>query len=222
MAGKVITIAQQKGGSGKTTLTAQLAVGLMCARARVAVIDLDPQASLSIWQAKRTATLEEANELTHLQMPGWRLGREIDRLKREGFDFILIDSHPHNPAEFVASIRMADLALIPIQPSPMDVWASGPVFQVARAEGTPTLVVLNRVNHRAAIFDQISDMLHQMKVECAQTTLGNRVAFATSMLRGLGVCETESASSSVAVQEIFDLVREVKKHKAIKDQKKAA
>jgi len=222
MTTKIITIAQGKGGAGKTTLTAQLAVGLSCARASVATIDMDPQSSLTLWYSQRQKTLEDANEIEHVQVSGWRMGQDIDRLKREGYDYILIDADAHQQSEFAAAIRMADLVLVPMQPSPMDLWASGMVLQAARAEHTPALVVLNRVNMRASLFAQMMEMIDRMNIECAQTTIGNRVGFASSMLRGLGVCETESASTSASVQEIFNLVREIKKHNAIKDTRKIA
>lgn len=215
MAGKVITIAQQKGGAGKTTLAAQLAVGLTCARARVATIDIDPQASLSYWFAMRQKTLETANDIHHQQLQGWRLRKEIQNLKEQGFDFIIIDSPPHTQTDATIAIREADLVLVPVQPSPMDIWACGETLRRATTERVPAMVVLNRVNARAALYGQMFETLENMDVDMADTTLGNRVAFAASMVRGLGVAESES-SSTTCVQEIFDLVREVKKHKAIK------
>ena len=221
MPGKVITIAQQKGGAGKTTLTAQLAVGLTCARAKVAVIDIDPQASLTQWFMVRQKTLEDANDIGHVQTQGWRLRKEIQRLRDEGYDYILIDSPPHTQTDATIAIREADLVLAPVQPSPMDLWACGATLQTAKAEHVPVLVVLNRVNMRASIYDQMVDTLDEMNIDMANTTLGNRVAFASSMMRGLGVAESES-SSTTCVQEIFDLVRELKKNKVIKELKKAA
>jgi chromosome partitioning protein len=76
---KIITIAQQKGGAGKTTLAAQLAVGFSCARMRVATIDIDPQGSLTCWSTLRNDALQDANAITHVSTQGWRLRKEIDR-----------------------------------------------------------------------------------------------------------------------------------------------
>jgi chromosome partitioning protein len=211
----VITVAQQKGGAGKTTLVAQLAVGLVCARARVAVIDIDPQASLSAWSAARTRTLGDANTLEHVQIQGWRLRKEINRLKDDGFDVVIIDSPPHTQTDATIAIREADVVLVPVQPSPMDLWACGETLKCAAAEHVPALVVLNRVNPRAGLYEQMVDGLRAMKVPIATTTLGNRVAYASSMLRGLGVAESEP-SSHTAVVEVFDLVRELKKHPVLR------
>lgn len=215
MTGKVITIAQQKGGAGKTTLAAQLAVGLTCARARVATIDIDPQASLSYWFAMRQKTLEDANEVHHQQLQGWRLRKEIQNLKEQGYDVIIIDSPPHTQTDATIAIREADLVLVPVQPSPMDIWACGETLRKAHSERIPALVVLNRVNMRAALYGQMFETLSNMKVDLADTTFGNRVAFASSMLRGLGVAESESAGAASS-QEVFALVRELKKHKTMK------
>jgi chromosome partitioning protein len=220
MSGKVITIAQQKGGAGKTTLAAQLAVGLVCARARVATIDIDPQGSLSFWYAARMGTLGDANTIHHQQVQGWRLAKEI-RTLRDDYDFIIVDSPPTAQSDATIAIREADLTIVPVQPSPMDLWACGATLQKAKAEGVPSLIILNRVNARASLFEQMTATLANMQLDIAETTLGNRVAFASSMLRGLGVAESES-SSNTAVQEIFALVRELKKHKALKPDKKSA
>lgn len=219
MAGKVITVAQQKGGAGKTTLAAQLAVGLVCSRARVATIDIDPQASLSFWFAARIKSLADANDIHHQQIQGWRLSKEIRQLK-DDYDFIIVDSPPHTQTDATIAIREADLVIVPVQPSPMDLWACGATLQKAKSEGVPSLVVLNRVNARAALYEQMCNTLDNMDINVADTTFGNRVAFASSMLRGLGVAESES-SSNTSVQEVFNLVREVKKHKAIKASKTA-
>lgn len=218
MSGKVITIAQQKGGAGKTTLTAQLAVGLVCARARVATIDIDPQGSLTLWHTVRQKELGDANTIEHVQLQGWRLPKEVRRLKDE-VDFILIDSPPHTMTDALIAIREADLVLVPVQPSPMDVWACGGTIQKCKTEKVPALVVLNRINARAALFEQMCNALQGMDLDIAETTLGNRVAFAASILRGLGVAETESAAASLSVREVFDLVREVRKHPALKGAK---
>lgn len=221
MTGKIITIAQQKGGAGKTTLAAQLAVGLSCARAKVATIDIDPQASLTQWHAVRQKTLGDANTIFHEQLQGWRLRKELERLKHD-YDVVIIDSPPHTQTDATIAIREADLVLVPVQPSPMDIWACGATLQKAKAEKVPALVVWNRVQMRANLTEQMQQMVESMDIASAETSLGNRVAFAASMLRGLGVCETESAASSVAVQEVFELVRELKRHKAIKGLSKAA
>ena len=85
----VITVAQQKGGTGKTTLAANLAAALASSR-RVALLDIDPQKSLARWHDLRRARLQEAAALTFSDVSGWRLAAELDRLK-QGHDVVLVE-----------------------------------------------------------------------------------------------------------------------------------
>jgi chromosome partitioning protein len=117
----VITVAQQKGGTGKTTLAANLAAALAPA-SRVALLDIDPQKSLTRWHAIRIARDVQAAALTFSDVSGWRLAAELARLKRS-HDVVLIDSPPQIDTDARLAIRGADLVLIPVQPSPPDVWA---------------------------------------------------------------------------------------------------
>lgn len=203
MATKVITIAQQKGGAGKTTLTAQLAVAFSRRGLRVAAVDIDPQGSLTAWHALRP---DGASPLTLSQVPGWRLGNDIDRLKSD-HDIILIDSPPHAETEAKTAIRTADLVLLPVQPSPMDLWAMKPTHDVARKEKTAALVVLNRMPPRGRLSEQVMNQLGAQDVSVAASQLGSRVAFASSMMEGLGAVESEPRGS--AAREIIALCDEI-------------
>ena len=104
MSGKVITVAQHKGGAGKTTLSAQLAAALQDSGADVLVIDVDPQGSLSEWHKARCETLGRKNKITLMQTQGWKMMREVPRLSKE-YDFILIDTPPHAESESSIAIR---------------------------------------------------------------------------------------------------------------------
>ena len=110
MVAKIITIAQQKGGAGKTTMAAHLAVAWAASgRRKVAIIDTDPQGSLTQWHSIREARMGEgATNLTFASISGWRVRSEIDRLSHE-HDLIIIDSPPHTDAEARTAIRAADL-----------------------------------------------------------------------------------------------------------------
>lgn len=207
MAAKTLTIAQQKGGAGKTTLAVQLATAFVTNGKRVALIDIDPQASLSAWDRVRGA----ANTATHLQLTvmavsGWRINNELTRIRRD-HDLVIIDSPPHAETEAKTAIRYADLVLIPVQPSPMDVWATQPTMNLAGEAGVPIVAVLNRVPPRAKVVAQIRSALAEKGLPVANTVIGNRVAFASSMLEGLTVIET--AHSSPAAQEIRSLAEEI-------------
>ena len=147
MAGGIVSIAQQKGGAGKTTLAVQLGVALPSAGRRVAMLDIDPQASLFAWFNVRRRRFGGENGLLVQGLSGWRLGSELRRLRRE-FDLIVVDSPPHAESDARAAIREADLALVPCQPNALDVWACGPTLELAEGARTDALLVLNRVPPR--------------------------------------------------------------------------
>ena len=96
---KVITIAQQKGGAGKTTVATHLAVALAQKGNRVAIVDIDPQGSTGHWHSIREKKLGEGyTGLTFLTVSGWRVGSEISRLRKQ-CEFIIIDSPPHTETD---------------------------------------------------------------------------------------------------------------------------
>ncbi|NKD84778.1 ParA family protein [Haematospirillum jordaniae] len=208
MTGKIITVAQQKGGSGKTTLTAQLAVAWRQKGRKVALVDIDPQGSLSAWHSAREAS-NAAGDFTLLAVPGWRLGSELEVLCQT-HDIVLIDSPPHAESEVRIVIRNASLVILPVQPSPMDLWAIEPTIDIAAREKTPVLLVLNRVPPKGQLSDKIADILNRLPVVVSKNRLGNRVAFASSMMEGKGVMET--ARRSLAAREISALAREILSH----------
>lgn len=218
MTGHIITIAQQKGGAGKTTVAAQLAAGLLNNGASVATIDIDPQGSLSLWYAARMAALGAKNALIHSQIQGWRLKKEAERMAAD-VDYVIIDAPPHTETEATIAIREADLVLIPMQASPMDLWASRPTIKTAQDEGTDSLIILNRVDMRTKLNATIQDKLIELDAKVAKSMLGNRVAYAASMMEGKGVVETESTSA--AAKEISALIKELKKMNVLKLQKAA-
>lgn len=204
MTAKVLTIAQQKGGAGKTTLVAQLAVAWRQAGLAVALLDIDPQKSLQQWHALRLQTGGEDIPLS--AVGGWRVPSELDRLKRD-FDLILVDTPPHADTEAKIAVREADLVLVPVQPSSMDVWATGQTLTLAVAERVPARVVLNRVPARARVIDSVRGMLEEEDMPVMGPVVGNRVGFAASMMEGKAVTETEPRSR--AAQEIQALITEL-------------
>jgi chromosome partitioning protein len=201
---RIITIAQQKGGAGKTTMAAHLAVAWAASgRRNVAIIDTDPQGSLTQWYKVRESRLGEgATNLTFASISGWRVRSEIDRL-RHSHDLIVIDSPPHTDAEARTAIRAADLVVIPLQPSPMDVWATSATIQICKQERVSVKMVLNRVHPQAKLTEAISGDM----IGLTANRFGNRVIFAGSMMQGYGV--TEAQPNSLAADEVRALSKEI-------------
>jgi chromosome partitioning protein len=206
MAAKIITVAQQKGGAGKTTLVAHLAAAWAGSGRKVALVDIDPQHSLAAWYGMRAPRDDQGLDLH--EVPGYRLSIALGRLA-DAYDVVVIDSPPHAETEARIAVRAADLALVPVQPSPMDLWATRPTLDLALAERTPALIVLNRVPARVNLTEIIRDQLRGYDAKIARARLGSRVAYAASMLEGRGV--TEAAPRSRAADEIRKLGREILK-----------
>jgi len=207
MAARIIAVAQQKGGAGKTTLAAQLAV-TWAEKYRVALMDIDPQSSLTAWHHLRSENNKPLTPIHLSDVSGWRVGTELDRLKND-YDIVLIDCTPHTETETKNAMRAASMVVIPVQPSLMDVWATEPTVKFAVEQGSEARLVLNRVPPRSRLVDKVREMLKDKKLKMTKNALGNRVAFAASMMDGMGV--TESERSSQAATEIRKLAKELEK-----------
>ena len=211
---KIITIAQQKGGAGKTTVAAHVAVSLMQTGKRVGIVDIDPQGSLTTWYGLREKKFGKGfTGVSLIAGSGWRLDSIISQAKND-YDFIVIDSPPHTETESKSAIRAADLVLVPMQPSPADAWATKSTLEFARTENKLVKIVLNRFNANSTMAKKITASLK----ESLNSHLGNRVAFSNCFMQG--VCATESDPHSQAAKEIKQLTDEILGLIKIKQDKK--
>ena len=207
MLGRILTVAQQKGGSGKTTVTAHLAVAYLKQNRRVAVLDVDPQGSLGKWYEARERRLgENGTGIAFRTASGWGARREARSLARD-YDVVLVDTPPKSDSEARPAIEAATLFLGPIKPTPMDVWATAPTLAMAAAERLPSLLVLNRVPQRALLTAEMHDAIRALRTGVAETQLGNRISFASSM--GAGSTALELEPSGKAAAETERLSREI-------------
>jgi chromosome partitioning protein len=207
MGGKVVTVAQQKGGAGKTTLAVHLAAYWAQSGRNVAAVDIDPQGSFTHWTELRFAARpHQGLGFGFAKLSGWRLPHELDRLARE-HDVVVVDSAPHAQTDSRTAIRYSHLVLVPVQPSPMDLWATLPTLELARAEKRRAMLVINRMPPRSLLAAEMAQKLSQIDAVVASIVLGNRTGYAASLGQGLGV--TEAEPGSVAAQEIARLADEV-------------
>ncbi len=197
MSTRVIVVAQQKGGAGKTTLLVHLATALAATGRRVAVVDIDPQATLTGWMRIREHEARGVPELRFSMVGGWRLSVELDRLARE-VELVLVDTPPHAESEARAAIRRADLVLVPCQPSPADLWAARATFELAVKEGRETRLVWNRVPPRGRTVEEARASAARAGWPAVEAELGNRQIYVTSFARGLGVVEAEPRGAAAA------------------------
>lgn len=205
MAARILAAAQQKGGSGKTTLAAHLAVAAAESGQSVLALDIDPQGSLGAWGALRSQNpnlLAVAVET----VAGHRV-RDYAGRQAASFDLIVIDAPPHAETETRQALRAADLVLAPVQPSPLDLWASRAVVEASRAAKAEVRLVLNKVPPRARLVDEVAAAAAELGAPILKSRLGARVAFAEAM--GEGRTAMEKAPRSPAAAEARALFKEV-------------
>ncbi len=205
--GQVITIAQQKGGAGKTMLAANLAVCLAAGGAKVALLDIDPQKSLSKWGELRAARAKPALPLAISDSAGWRLAAALEKAKKE-FDFVLIDSAPQVDTEARQAVRAADLVLVPMQPSPPDLWAAEGTLALAASEKRPIRLVLNRAPVSGRLRSMIEAQIVERHLTILPTALGNRAGYALAFAVGLGVIE--AAPRSIGSAEMWAVLADIR------------
>jgi chromosome partitioning protein len=143
------------------------------------------------------------------RLSGWRLPHELDRLSRE-HDIVVVDSAPHAQSDSRTAIRYSHLVVVPVQPSPMDLWATEPTLELARAERRAALLVVNRMPPRSLLADEVARKLTESRTPVANIVLGNRTAYASSLGQGLGVTEAEPGST--AAHEMTRLAAEIAAH----------
>jgi chromosome partitioning protein len=203
----VLAVASQKGGSGKTTLAGHLAVEAESAGAGpVALIDIDPQASLTDWWKARTAT-----QPAFAQVDLSQLREALEDMEQAGMQLVVIDTPPAITQAISRVIGCADLVLIPTRPSPHDLRAVGGTVKIAREHGKAILFAVNAATSRARITSDAATALSEFG-PVAPILLHNRVDFAASMADGRTA--GEMAPGSAGATEIHHLWRHVQEHLA--------
>ncbi len=193
---RVLALASQKGGSGKTTLSGHLAVQAQrSGGGPVAMIDLDPQGSLTDWWNEREAELPALAQTTIA-----RLAADVEQLRQQGFKLVVIDTPPAITPAILTVIQVAELVLIPTRPSPHDLRAVGATVEFCERAHKPLLFVVNAATQNARITAEAALSLSQHGT-VAPMMLHHRVDFAGSMIDGRTVMEVDPASKSAAEVE---------------------
>jgi chromosome partitioning protein len=210
----IIGVLNQKGGVGKTTIAVNLAATYARQGRRVLLVDADPQGSSMAWSSARTLpplfpVIGGAKPTLHKDMP--ELARD--------YEVVVIDGAPRVSDLGRSAIMASDMVLIPVQPSPYDVWASAEIVQLVREaqqykENLKVAFVINRKIANTAIGRDVADALGEFAVPVLKTSLTQRVLYAESAAQGMAVFE--AAPSGEATFEIGRLVE------AIEDQERVA
>ena len=199
---RVLAMASQKGGSGKTTLSGHLAVQAQRAGAGpVVLIDIDPQGSLSDWWNERQTEYPAFAQTTVA-----RLAADLEVLRGQGFKLAVIDTPPAITMAIQSVIQVSELVVIPTRPSPHDLRAVGATVDLCDRAGKAAIFVVNAATPKARITADAAVALSQHGT-VAPITIHHRVDFAASMIDGRTVMEVDPASrSALEVVALWDYI----------------
>jgi chromosome partitioning protein len=200
---KTIIITSQKGGSGKTTLTAHLAVAAEQTKARTVVIDSDPQQTLATWWNAREAESPQLAPVKLRELPD-----KLGALAKHGFEYCLIDTPPALTEQNREVLKIADLAIIPTRPSPNDLWSLGATLDLVKEAGTPFVFVLTQAKANTRITVQTVAALSQHG-QVFQSIIHDRVDYAAAMTDGRTAIEINP--NGPAATEMAELWRFTRK-----------
>ena len=195
---RVLALASQKGGSGKTTLSGHLAVQAQRSGAGpVVLIDIDPQGSLADWWNEREDDMPAFAQTTVA-----RLAADLEVLRQQGFKLAVLDTPPAITMAIQSVIQVAELIVIPTRPSPHDLRAVGATVDLCERAGKPLIFVVNAATPKAKITYEAAVALSQHGT-VAPVTLHHRTDFAASMIDGRTVMEVDPDGRSA--QEVTEL-----------------
>ncbi|MBN8830462.1 MAG: ParA family protein, partial [Sphingomonadales bacterium] len=181
---RILALASQKGGSGKTTLSGHLAVQAQRAGAGpVVLIDIDPQGSLADWWNERTDEFPAFAQTTVA-----RLASDLELLRAQGFKLAVIDTPPAITMAIQTVIGVAELIVVPTRPSPHDLRAVGATVDLCERAGKPLIFVVNAATPKARITSEAAIALSQHGT-VAPITIHHRTDFASSMIDGRTVMD---------------------------------
>jgi chromosome partitioning protein len=208
----IIGILNQKGGVGKTTLAVNLAAAMQRQGGRVLLIDADPQGSALDWAAAR----EEPPLFAVVGLPRATVHKEIAVIG-EGYDHIVIDGPPRVTDLARSAIMASDLVLIPVQPSPYDIWAADEVVKlIAEArvykENIKSVFVVNRKIANTAIGRDVGEALAAYPVPVLKAFVTQRVVFAEAVAQGKSIFEIDQ--EGLAAKEVQAVLDELMKEYA--------
>jgi chromosome partitioning protein len=205
---KIIAVLNQKGGAGKTTIATNLAHALQLEGHKVILVDSDPQGSARDWNAASDGALIKV-----IGMDRSTLAKDILAVV-DNHDFIIIDGAPQIADLAIAAIKCADMILIPVQPSPYDIWACEDLVEIIKArqeitDGKPKAAfVISRVIKNTQLGKEIREALEGYNLPVFKNFTTQRVVYAKSAATGLTVLSTETKED--AANEIRAIANELK------------
>lgn len=213
MTAKIIAVVNQKGGSGKTTISMQLAGAIARRGNRVLVVDADPQGTATRWAASAEDNSPFPASVVGLSAASAKVHREVKKLVAD-YDCIIIDCPPAADSSVPQSaLLIADLALVPIIPSPLDMWAAVGIRQVIVNvsdinETLQSRLVLNQCQPNTTLAQETLEVLPEFGIELAKAQVRHRQVYRQSAVFGQTV-HNFGSKASAAIEEIEDLTNEI-------------
>ena len=197
-----VVITSQKGGSGKTTVTAHLAVAAERAgHGPAVVIDTDPQQTLATWWQTRDAEMPQLASASLQKMPA-----TLAALAQLKLRYCFVDTPPALTEQNRNLLRYADLVVIPVRPSPADLWALGATLDLVKQAGTPFMFVLTQAKVNARITAQTIAALSEHG-QILQAVIHDRVDYAVAMTDGRTSMELRPRSpAAVEATQLWGLI----------------
>lgn len=215
MSAKIIAVVNQKGGAGKTTVSMQLAGTFGRRGKKVLVIDADPQATATRWAASAADERPFPATISGLSAAGEKVHREV-RKYVEDFDIIVIDCPPAADSPVPQSaLLIADVGIVPVVPSPLDLWASvgiGKVIENIRDlnEQLQPVIMVNQCQVNTSLAKEAMDVLPQFGIPVLKTRLHHRTAYRQSAVFG-GTVHDLGPRAAQAIAEVDALTDEITK-----------
>jgi len=206
----VIALIGNKGGAGKTTLAINLAT-LLHQQSPTYLLDADPQGSALHWSA-----MIDGDNMPSVFDATQNIGKIIKQ-RRDEVDHVLIDCPPQlHSKQSQAVLRHCDIAVIPVLPSPLDLWATLAVSEeVVKAQimnpDLRALLVINQLEPRTKLSRLVVDAITELDIPAVDTALHRRVVYRASVLEGKSVTQM-GRQGSIATEELDSLLAEVLKH----------
>jgi chromosome partitioning protein len=189
---RAIVIASRKGGAGKTTLASLLAVEAARAGAGpVALVDLDPMRGLALWREARAA------DTPILVAPDGGPAAALAAAEAAGAALVLLDTPPAAAPVVAEAVALADLVLVPVQPSPHDLRAVGATVDLARRAKRPLAFVVNRTKPRVRLTGEAAIALSQHGT-VSPAMLADRAIYAAAAIDGRTAPELEPGGAAAA------------------------